>query len=109
MMTEKRSFPRVPASHPVLYVSEVYPRPRVGSTIEISLEGTRVETPYRLIEGERVTICIAIHSQVIRCRGQVILTEWHDGKRPVAEIRFEELSRQDQFALEEYLAHALRQ
>ena len=37
-MKERRSYPRVEVSHPVLYFTDIYPRPKAASTVDLSIE-----------------------------------------------------------------------
>jgi hypothetical protein len=108
-MTERRSQPRVEVSHPVLYFTDTYPRPQAGSTIDLSLGGTRIETLYGLISGDKLEISIATHPQVIKCRGEVVDTQWLDGERLKARVRFEDLSKQDGLYLREYIGYLIEQ
>ena len=94
-------------SHPVLYRTDVYPRPKVASTLDLSMGGTRIETPYRLIKGERLEISIAIDPQVIKCRGKVVHIQWSDGERLKAGIRFKELSSHDRLFLGQYISYVM--
>lgn len=104
---ERRGCTRVEVSHPVLYRTDVDPRPKVGSTLDLSMEGTRIETPYRLIKGERLEISIAIDPQVIKCRGKVVHIQWSDGERLKAGIRFKELSSHDRLFLGQYVSYVV--
>jgi len=106
-MAEKRSDPRVKVSYPVLYSSHVYPRPKVGSTIDLSRGGARIETPFSLIPGETIEISIALNSQVIKCRGRVVSIFSLDGGRPAAGVQFEQISRHDRLYLGEYISYLM--
>ena len=101
---ERRSHPRVEVSHPVLYFNRICPRPKVSSTLDLSVGGTRIETPYNLILGEILEISIAIHTQVIRCKGEVVHASDSIIHGPKAGIRFEKLSSHDRLHLREYLS-----
>jgi len=107
-MIERRNHPRVEVSHPVLYFTDLYPRPKVGSTIDLSLGGTRIETPHNLISGETLEISIAIHPQVIKCRAKVVYASQVRGERLKVGVRFEEMSKQDQHYLEDYISHIMQ-
>jgi hypothetical protein len=108
-MMEKRTYGRVEVSHPALYFSNVYPRPTAASAIDLSLGGTRIETSHSLIPGEDLKMYIAIHPQVIKCRGEVVhVSDLKDG-RPKAGIRFEGLSKQDTLYLGEYISYVMEQ
>jgi hypothetical protein len=104
----RRSYSRVPASHPILYYRDVRPRPKVAETLDLSLEGAAIETRHPLTRGESIEISIAIGSHLIKCRGRVIYTLSLKGKRLRAGIRFEDLSKQDGLYLREYF-HIMKQ
>jgi hypothetical protein len=114
-MTERRIHPRVKASHPALYLAHVYPRPRVATTVDLSMGGTRIETPYSLISGEALEISIAIHPQVVKCTGKVVHILDAGGenltgrRRCEAGIQFEEMSEDDKLYLGDYLARLMKQ
>ena len=114
-MIERRSHPRVRVSHPVLYFTDIFPKPRVATTIDLSMGGTRIETPYSLISGENLEISIAIHPQVIKSRSQVVHIlplpgeRMFAGTRFEAGLRFEEMSTQDRTFLEEYISRVMEQ
>jgi hypothetical protein len=108
-MIERRSHPRAEVPHPVLYFTDVYPRPQVGSTIDLSLGGARIQTLCGLISGERLEISIAIRPRVIKSRGQVVQILWPGGESLKAGIRFEELSKQDRLYLGQYISSIIEQ
>lgn len=108
-MIERRVYPRMKASLPVLYSSDIYFRPRVGSTLNLSIGGTRIETPYSVIKGERLRISIAIPPQGIKCRGKVVHISWLDGEKLKAGVRFEDLSKHDRICLREYIFSVMEQ
>ena len=106
---ERRNYPRLEVSHPVLYFTGIYPKPKVASTLDLSLGGTRIETPYGLITGERLEITISIRPQSITCRGKAIyVTEPGEGSMKVG-IKFEELSEYDKLYLRQYLSYVTEQ
>ncbi|NIS67604.1 MAG: hypothetical protein GTO12_01240 [Proteobacteria bacterium] len=102
---ERRTYPRVEVSHPVLYSSNNHPRPKVASTLDLSVGGTRIETPYGLIAGETLKLSIAIHPQVIECRGEVVHILWQDGEGLKAGVRFDDLQKQDELYLGQYISY----
>jgi c-di-GMP-binding flagellar brake protein YcgR len=108
-MMERRKSQRIEASHPVLYYSDVYPRPKVAATLDISLGGARIETRYSLIKHEGLEISIAIQPQVIRCRGRVMYALDEEGERQRVGIQFEDLSSQDSLFLGEYICSMTEQ
>ena len=106
---ERRSHPRIEVTHPVLYSSDSLPRPKVASTLDLSMGGARIETRYDLIEGERLGISIAIDSKVIKCRGHVVHAECPIGDRLKAGVQFEELLKEDGLYLGEYISFVIDQ
>ena len=115
VMTERRIYPRIKASHSALYFTRVCPRPRVASTVDLSIGGTRIETLYNLFSGEDLEISIAIHPQVIQCKGRVVHIVNVGGGKPEswtrfqAGVRFEEMSKADQRYLKAYIAQLMNQ
>jgi c-di-GMP-binding flagellar brake protein YcgR len=108
-MIERRSTPRIYESHPVLYVTDSYPERREASTLDLSLEGLRIETPFNLRTGESLEISIAIPHQPIKCEGKVIhVLKLRDEKAKVG-VRFENLPKQDRFHLGRYISYAMKQ
>lgn len=103
-MIERRKYQRVEISHPVLYYSDIYPKPKVASTVDISLGGARIETRYSLMKYEGLEISIAIQPQVIKCRGKVMYILNSNASRLRAGVRFEDLSWQDSLFLGEYIS-----
>jgi len=108
-MTERRSHRRIEASHILLYVTDVYSTPIVASTLDLSLGGARIETPYSLTKGERLQISLAIHPEVIKFRGQVVYTKWPDGERLEAGVRFDELSKTERLHLGQHISRIMEQ
>ena len=106
---ERRNFPRVEATHPVLYFTESYPRPKVAWTLDLSLGGTRIVTSDSLTTGERFWINIAIHPEKIKCRGKTIYVLKPERGDMKAGIKFEELSVHDKLYLRQYLSYLLEQ
>jgi c-di-GMP-binding flagellar brake protein YcgR len=106
---ERRSHPRVQVSHPVLYSSNNHPRPKVASTLDLSAGGIRIETPYNLMVGETLKLSVAIHPQVIECKGEVVHVLWLDGETLKAGVRFEELSKLDRLYLGQHISYVKEQ
>ncbi len=104
---ERRAHPRVDVSHPVLYRSDLYPRPNIASTRNLSQGGSRIKIPYSLVAGEGLEVSIAIHPQVVRCRGKVVYVSWLEQGKMEAGIQFEKLSGRDSLYLRHYLSHLL--
>ncbi|NIQ39915.1 MAG: hypothetical protein GTN81_15200 [Proteobacteria bacterium] len=108
-MIERRRHPRIEVSHPVLYFPDISPRPRVATTVDLSMGGTKLVTPYGLISGEDLGISIAIYPQVIRCRGTVVHVFRSPNERLTAGVRFEEMSTQDRTYLGDYISSIMEQ
>ncbi len=106
---ERRNYPRVEVSHPVLCFIDIYPRPKGASTLDLSLGGARIETSYGLIAGERVEVTIGIRPQAITCRGKAVYVIGSDEGRMKAGIKFEDLSDYDRLYLQEYLSQVMEQ
>jgi c-di-GMP-binding flagellar brake protein YcgR len=106
-MMDRRAYPRVEVSHPVLYISDTYPRPKAASTIDLSLGGTRIETTYPLMSGEGLDISVALHPQVIKCKGKVVHTVQETNDKLEAGVQFEALSPHDRLYLKQYLFHVM--
>jgi hypothetical protein len=102
---ERRNHPRFKVSHPVLYLTDVYPRPNVASTLDLSLGGTRIRIPYSLLTGERLEITLAIRPQVIKCRARTVHVAWVEQGRMEAGIEFEEISSHDKRCLMKHLSN----
>ena len=109
VMIEKRSYPRVEVTHPVFYSNDIRPNPGLGSTIDLSMGGTRIETLYNLMKGEYIEISIVLHPQVIKSKGEVVDVLQPNDRKLKARIRFAEMSEQDRLYLEEYLSHVMEQ
>lgn len=103
MTKERRSNPRVDVSHPVLYLTNICPSPRLARTIDLSMGGAGIETPHCLVDGQALELSIAIHPRVIYCSGQVVYILLGDGK-PMAGIRFKNMSQRDRRHLEEHIS-----
>lgn len=106
---ERRKHHRIEASHPVLYYSDIYPRPKVASTLDISLGGTKIETRYSLMRHEGLDISIAIQPHVIKCRGKVMYVLNSNGERLRAGVRFDDISSQDSLSLGRYISSIMEQ
>ena len=106
---EKRAYPRVEASHPVLCLTQVSEGSRVGTTIDLGMGGAGIETLDRLTSGEGLELSIAIDPQVIKCKGTVVYVQSSDGEKLRVGIRFDEISEHDRLYLRQYLFHLLEQ
>lgn len=106
---ERRKCPRIEVSLSVLYFTDIYPRPKVATTVGLSLGGTRIETPYSLLQGERLQISIAIRPEVVQGRGQVVHLQRADGESLKAGVRFEEMPEKDRLYLGQYISHLMEQ
>jgi c-di-GMP-binding flagellar brake protein YcgR len=106
---ERRAYPRVVVIHPVLYSTVIYPRPKIASTLDLSLGGAKIDCRHKLDRDEKLEISIAIEPVVIKCKGRVAhVAERKDGKVE-AGIEFEELSANDKLYLKQYLFHVMEQ
>ena len=104
---EKRSYPRIEISHPVIYFPDVHPRPKIAKTLDLSMGGTKIESRYGLVKDEGLKITICTDSEVLKCRGKVVhVTGMEDG-RMEAGIEFEELSKGDRIYLGQYLSYMM--
>lgn len=92
-----------------MYFTDICPRPKFVSTLDLSLGGTKIETPYTLVKGERLGISVVIPRWAIRCRGEVVYILKEKGEMSKAGIRFEDLSKQDRFHLREYISGIIEQ
>jgi hypothetical protein len=108
-MRERRSYPRIRVSGSVLYSKDVYPSLTLGSTLDLSVGGTKIESLYGLRGGDRLNLTIGIDPQTIKCRGTVIYVIQPDGGKIQAGIKLEELSEQDRLDLKQYLTHVIEQ
>lgn len=104
-MTERRIFPRVEVSNPVLYFIDSHPGPNLGWTFDLSLGGARIESSNGLITGERFWMQIAIPPKTIKCRGKAVYLLEPENGNMNAGIKFEELSAHDKLYLRRYLSH----
>ena len=106
---ERRHFPRVEASNPVLYLTDSYPRPNLAWTLNLSLAGTKIESSNGLMTGERFWMHIAIHPQTIKCRGKAIYVLETDTGSMKAGIKFEDLSKDEKLYLRQYISYIMEQ
>jgi hypothetical protein len=103
-MRERRRHIRIQTLQPILYYEAIRPRPKTGSTIDLSLGGFSFETSYPLVKGEILETSIALESRVITCRGRVIHVQGLRRKRFRAGVCFERISEKDRRFLEGYLS-----
>jgi len=108
-MVEKRSFPRVETSHPVLYFTDTHPSPKVAWTLDLSLEGAGIEFSNGLTPGDRFWMHIAIDHQTIKCRGKAIYVLETDTGSMKAGIKFEDLSKDEKLYLRQYISYIMEQ
>ena len=106
---ERRVHPRVEVSHPVLYISQVYPRPNVASTLDLSLGGARIQSLYPLNMDEALEMTISIRPRVLKCRGRVVHIHRRKNGRTQAGIQFEELQADDRVYLEDYISQITKE
>jgi len=106
-MIERRSNSRVYESHPALFVTDTYPSQREALTLDVSLGGLRIETPYDLKAGERLEVSINIPPQLIKCKGKVIhVLKLREQKAKVG-VRFENLSNPHRLYLAKYISYVI--
>ena len=108
MIKERRNYQRIKVGHPVLFLTSIYPIPRLTSTVDLSLGGVKIATPYCLMIGQMIDLTIAITGRVISCRGQVVYVLL-DADGPMAGVRFEAISKQDSLYLEEHMLPLVEQ
>ena len=93
----------------MLYSKDVYPRLALGSTLDLSMGGTKIESLYGLRGGDRLNLTIGIDPQAIRCRGKVIYVLQPESGKTQAGIELQELSERDRLYLRQYLFHVMEQ
>ncbi len=100
-MTEKRAYPRIQSSHPVLYQKDLYPKETLAYTVNIGTDGVKIISLYSLTKGEGldITVSFPADSRFIKCRGKVKYVLGPVKGRIVAGIQFEELSERDKLYL----------
>lgn len=104
-MIERRKHPRVKSSLTAIYHSDICPRSRAVSAVDLGLGGIRIETtPHTLAPDEDLEISFVIHPRVIKCKGKVVHILRLSEGRQQAGIRFEDLSKQDRLCVEDYLS-----
>jgi c-di-GMP-binding flagellar brake protein YcgR len=101
---ERRRHFRIQALHPIFYYEDIRPRPRSGSTMDLSLEGVAIETRYPVNKGELLEMSVVLSSRLITFSGKVIYFRRLKGKRFRAGIRFEKISEECRHRLEEHLS-----
>jgi len=104
---ERRNHPRVEVSHPVIYLPDVYPRPRIAKTVDISMGGAKIESPYNLTQDEGLKVTICTDSEVIKCHGKVMYVTRSGEGKIFAGIEFEGLSKGDRIYLGQYLSYVM--
>jgi c-di-GMP-binding flagellar brake protein YcgR len=103
-MRGRRRHIRIQTLQPILYYEAIRPRPKTGSTINLSLGGVCIETSYPLFKGEILDIAIALESRVITCSGRVLHVHGLKRKRFRAGVCFEKISEENRRLLEQYLS-----
>lgn len=108
-MVERRNFPGIETSLPVLYFAEPPHSPHLAWTPDLSLGGTRIEFSNALTKGNKLWIQIAVEHQTIKCRGEAIYILEPDNGNMKAGVKFEELSEHDRLYLRQYIAYIMEQ
>lgn len=106
---ERRDFPRVEASIPVLCFTGSYPGPNVVWTLDLSLGGARIESSNDLTAGDRFWMHIAIDHQTIKCRGKAIYVLEAETGNMEAGVKFEDLSKDERLYLRQYISYTIEQ
>ena len=92
-----------------MYISDIYPRPRVAIAVDLSVGGLRIETDYSLRQDERFDISIAIGSRAIRCRVRVVHTLSLGDRRTMAGVKFEGMPEEEKVSLSQYISQVRKQ
>ncbi|NIQ39590.1 MAG: hypothetical protein GTN81_13510 [Proteobacteria bacterium] len=109
MTEERRKHPRIKASHPVVFHTNVERKPRLGLTVDLSMGGTQIESVYSLTTHEELELAIHTDLLIIACKGKVMYVFEPDSGNVKAGIRFEALSEYDRLYLRHYLFHIMGQ
>ena len=104
---EKRTYPRIAVSRPLLYESDIYPKPRIAFTRDLSIGGARIEDAASLYTQERLSLWFSLETRVLPCRGRVVHIQ-QVGHRFSAGICFESMTDEDRIALAQYLTDFLK-
>jgi hypothetical protein len=106
-MLERRHFPRVEVSNPVLHFTGSYPSPKVAWTVDLSLGGTRIESSNGLTAGDRFWMHIGIDHRTIKCRGKAIYALETETGSMKAGVKFEDMSKDEKLYLRQYISHIM--
>jgi hypothetical protein len=106
MIEERRNYQRVKVAHPALFLTSIYPIPRATSTVNLSLGGVKLATPYCLMIGQMIDLTLAVGERVISCKGQVVYA-LEDAGGPITGVRFEGIPKQDSLYLEKHISSLL--
>ena len=106
-MTERRMCQRIESSHPILYRKSLSPEATLGSTMNLSSGGIKIQSFYGLTKGEGLNMAIffSADSRVIGCKGRVKYILSSENGKTVAGIQFEELLARDKLNLLQILSH----
>lgn len=96
-------------SHPVFYFTDVWSNPNLGWTVDLSMGGVRIDTPYGVKKGEQLELSIVIDPQVIKSKGEVVHVVGSNDENLTARIRFADISNEDRSYLREYLSSTAEQ
>lgn len=101
---DRRKFPRVEASNPVLYFTDSYAHPALAWTRDLSLGGMRIEPSDGLVPGKRFWITVPIEPQTVKCRAKTVYILVPGSGTTEAGIEFEGLSGDEELFLRNYLS-----
>ena len=96
---ERRKGPRFNIHHPVFYFRN-YQR-REGRSLDVSLDGIKIETDAEVLPNETLDITLAIGESLVKVKGKVVYVEQLPQGRYHVGIAFRDLSPVAQEALTE--------
>jgi hypothetical protein len=105
-MKDRRRNRRFPVSHLISF--DYNGRTRTSNTLDLSLEGARIETVFPIRVGELIQVSIVIGGNTISPVGRVIYGRELPQLRYNSGFNFEALEQDERDYLLEYLAHLSR-